>query len=174
MSDAARLAALDRRIDELESRAAIADVIHRYAEAIRSRVPAQVLELMEEDIVVELHHADPDDLAKTELMSRYSGHDEIRGSFAEQAGDAARVWPMLHNLRIELDGDEARATCVIVSQIWPHGMQSIGEYRDSFRRRDGVWRFTARIHVGYGVADGRFSKEANRAYQATKTWLGNT
>lgn len=169
MSDADRLAALERRIDELESRAAITDVIHRYAEAIRSRAPARVLELMEADVVIELHHADPDDLAKTELMSRYAGHDAIRGSFAEQAGDGARIWPMIHNLRIELDGDEARSTCVLVSQIWPHGMQSIGEYRDTFRRRDGVWRFASRVHVGYGAADGQFSREANRAYQAAKT-----
>ncbi|MFT4054710.1 MAG: nuclear transport factor 2 family protein [Novosphingobium sp.] len=169
MSDGTRFAALEKRIDELESRAAIADVIHRYAEAIRGRAPERVLELMEPDVVVELHHADPDDLGQTELMSRYRGHDEVRGSFAEQAGSAARVWPMLHNLRIELDGDEARATCVIASQVWPHGMQYVGEYRDRFRRRDGAWRFAARVHVGYGAADGQYSREANQAYQATKT-----
>lgn len=174
MTDADRLAALERRIDELESRAEITDLVHRYTEAIRGRSPAKVLDLMVADVVVELHHADPDDIAKTELMTRYSGHDEIRGSFVEQAGDTARVWPMIHNLRIELAGDEARSTCVLASQIWPHGVQYVGEYRDTFRRVDGAWRFASRIHVGYGATDGRFSREANQAYQAGKVQAADT
>lgn len=169
MTDADRIAALERRIGELESREAITSVLYRYAEAIRGRQQARVLDLMLDDTIVELRHADPDDLTNTELVARYAGLDEIRGSFIDQAGDAARVWPMIHNLRIEVDGDEASSTCVLASQIWPHGVQYVGEYRDTFRRVGGVWRFASRTHVGFGATDGQFSREANEAYQAAKT-----
>lgn len=168
MNNLDRLAALERRIDELESREAITEVIHRYTEAVRRRAHPDVLDLMVEDCVIELRHADPDDPTRSEPITRYAGHDEIRGSFADQAGGEARIWPMVHNLRIEIDGDEARSTCVLVSAIWPYGEQNVGEYRDTFRRVSGRWYFASRVFVGFGNVSGQFSREAHKAYQAAK------
>lgn len=168
MSEADRLAALERRIDELESREAIARLITAYTEAVRTRAHPSVLDLMTDDCVIELHHADPDDPDVTQLLQRYAGREEIRGSFRAQAGEAARVWPMIHNLRVEVAGDEARSACVTVMAIWPVGKEYVGEYRDTFRRVDGAWRFASRIYVGFGDTSGQFSREAHRAYQAAK------
>src|SRR5690606_8273445 len=102
---------------------AIAALIYRYTEAIRLGNPTEVLAMMADDAVVELHHADPCDPGKTELLTRFVGHAEIRHSFADQAGAGAQVWPMIHNLRIELDGETARTICVLESAVWPVGKQ---------------------------------------------------
>lgn len=169
MSDGDRLAALERRIDLLESREAIANLVYRYTEAIRSRAPTEVLDLMLETATVELHHADPDEPSVTRLLVRYDGREELRGSFAEQAGAQARVWPMLHNLRVEIDGDDASSVCVLQSAVWPAGKEFVGEYRDTFRRVDGRWFIASRRHIGFGDTTGQFAAEAHLAYQAAKT-----
>jgi hypothetical protein len=174
VTDAERIAALERRLDEFESREAIARVIHRYPEAIRDASPMSVLELMLDDTVVELRHADPGQPSRSDLVVRYTGREAIRGSFAEQAGAEARVWPMIHNLRIEVDGDSARSTCVLHSAVWPAGKQYVGEYRDTFRRIDGKWYFASRAHIGFGELGGEFSREAHAAYQAVKAQAAET
>lgn len=168
MREDERIAALERRIDELESREAIAALVYRYAELIRMGRPSETLSLIAEDAVVELHHADPDDPATTTLIKRFVGHDEIRYSFADHAGEGARVWPMLHNLRIDMAGDRASSVCVLASAVWPVGRQFIGEYRDTFRRIDGAWKLASRSHIGFGDTQGSYAREAYEAYQATK------
>lgn len=174
MTETDRIAALERRIDALESREAIAALIYRYTESIRLGNPAEVLAMMADDAVVELHHADPDDPGKTELVTRFVGHDEIRHSFADQAGAGAQVWPMIHNLRIELDGDKARTVCVLESAVWPVGKQYIGEYRDTWTRRDGTWKIASRRHIGFGETSGIYSREAHAHYEATKQRVTQT
>jgi ketosteroid isomerase-like protein len=166
MSEADRIAALERRIDALESREAITALIYRYTEAIRHGRPADILEMMAEDAVVELHHANPDDPDASELVTRFAGHDEIRHSFANQAGPGARIWPMIHNLRIDLDGDRASSICVLESAVWPVGKQFVGEYRDTWARHDGIWKITARRHIGFGDTAGVYSREAYVTYRA--------
>ena len=168
MGDSERIAALERRIDELESREAIAALVYRYAELIRLGRPSETLDLIAEDAVVELRHADPDDAGQSTLLRRFVGHDEIRTSFREHAGEGARVWPMLHNLRIELDGDQARSVCVLLSAVWPLGKQFVGEYRDTYRRIAGSWKLTSRSHIGFGDTEGVYAREAHEAYQTAK------
>ena len=114
----------------------------------------------------ELRHADPDDLERSGPIARYAGRDQIGQSFEAQAGEEARVWPMIHNRRIELAGDEARAISVLVSAVWPHGEEYMGEYRNTFRRIDGRWYFASRFQLGFGNTRGQFAGEAHLAYQA--------
>jgi hypothetical protein len=75
---------------------------------------------------------------------------------------------MIHNLRIELDGDRASSTCVSMAAIWPHGTDTIGEYRDTFRKEDGIWRFASRAFVVFGRSDGAFAVQAYEEYEAAK------
>jgi hypothetical protein len=168
LTDPERIAALEARIDALESREAIAALIYRYTEAVRHGQPSEVLAFMAEDAVVELRHADPDDPEHSELIVRFVGHDEIRHSFAEHAGPGARVWPMIHNLRIDLDGDRASSICVLESAVWPLGKQFVGEYRDTWARRQGAWQITSRKHVGFGDTAGLYARESYEKYQETK------
>ena len=168
MSDAERIAALERRVDELEGREAITALVYRYAELIRMGRPSETLDLIAADAVVELRHADPGDPSSTKLITRFSGHDELRHSFREHAGEGARVWPMIHNLRIEIDGDRASSVCVLASAVWPIGKQFVGEYRDTFRRIDGTWKLASRSHIGFGDTTGVYAAEAYEAYQTAK------
>lgn len=174
MSAADRMDSLERRIEALESRESIAALICRYAEVIRYGRPSEVLALMTEDAVVELRHADPLDPETSELLVRYTGHEELRHSFAAQAGAATQVWPMIHNLRVEIDGDRAHTVCVLESAVWPDGKQFVGEYRDTWVRVDGSWKIASRRHIGFGDTAGRYAREAHAAYQAAKHGAAQT
>jgi len=169
-----RLAALEARIEFLEAKEAIAEQIARYTEAIRLGRPQEVLELMTEDAVVELRHADPGNPVESELVARFVGHDEIRFSFAGEAGPGASVWPMIHNLRVDLEGNRAHTICVLESAVWPVGKQFVGEYRDTWVRVNGTWKFATRSHIGFGDTSGIFSREAYVAYQSTKAEAAQT
>ena len=160
------LAALERRIAELEDRAAITDLLHRTAELVRAGRMSDGIGLFTPDAVWELHHLDPARPGDSTLQRRFEGAEAILGGFAENAEDGTQVWPMIHNLRIELDGDEARSTSVIFVAVWPHGRQLVGEYRDRFRRSEAGWRFAARTYLLFGDLEGRYAAETQRDYPA--------
>lgn len=164
---------LSARLAAIEDRDAIADLVYRYAEAIRNGRPKECLDLMAADAVVEVHHADPDEPGQTDIQRRYTGIGEIEASFEDSAGSSARVWPMIHNLRIQLDGRQARANCVMMSAIWPHGKEYVGEYHDTFRKEGDGWKFTSRKFAVFGDTTGRYSRDAHVDYLTAKTGIGD-
>ncbi len=159
---------LAARIAAIEDRDAITDLVYRYAEAIRNLATHECLDLLTEDVVIELRHADPHRPGESTLLNRFAGRQQFASSFVETAGSDARIWPMIHNLRIELDGDSARAVCVMMSAIWPYGKEYVGEYRDQFRREWEGWRFTSRIYTVFGDTSGRYSVDAYADYVSVK------
>lgn len=159
---------LAARIAAIEDREAIADLVYRYAEAVRNMATSECVELMTEDAVIELRHADPHRAGASTFLNRFVGRQQIAASFAETAGSDARIWPMIHNLRIELAGDLASAVCVMMSAIWPHGKEYVGEYRDTFRREVIGWRFSSRTYTVFGDTSGRYSVEAHADYVSVK------
>lgn len=165
----AELAALARRIEMIESRQQITDLVYRYTEFVRDRAEKECVSLMAEDVWIELHYGYPLEPGRTEMHQRFEGKDAILGSFVAVAGHDTVVWPMIHNLRIEIDGDTARSRCVMASTIRPYAMQNFGEYRDTFRREDGKWLFTSRTFIGMGDMDGRSAAEANDAFEKVKS-----
>jgi hypothetical protein len=54
---------------------------------------------------------------------------------------------MIHNLLVEVSGDEAASSCVMTGFIAANASRILGEYRDTFRRQEGTWRFTSRTHT---------------------------
>jgi hypothetical protein len=160
--------ALAARIALIEDREQITDLVFRYTECVRDRCEGAIAELMTEDACVELHHADALAPGQSECHERFVGREEILGSFGKVAGEMAVVWPMIHNLRIELDGDEARSRCVMVSSLRPHGLQFIAEYRDTFRRVDGTWLFATRTFVGIGDLEGKSGEDVHADWQKIK------
>lgn len=159
---------LAARIDWLESRAQIEDLVHRYTECVRDRREGEVAGLMAADAWVELHHGDALDPDSTTLHERFAGKEAILGSFQQVAGNDAVVWPMIHNLRIEIEGDTARSRCVMASSVRPHGFQYVGEYHDTFRREHGRWLFASRIFRGVGAMEGGTSHDAHAGWQDVK------
>jgi hypothetical protein len=158
--------ALEQRIAAIEDREAIADLIHRHAEHIRSGTIHQAGCLLAPDAVFEMGQIDAD--GTVSIQERVEGAEAILGSKDVIAGQGVRLCPMIHNIRIAVDGDTATSTCVSMTTIWPMGNNFIGEYRDSFRRDDGVWRFATRAFIGFGALDGTSPEVAHARYQAAK------
>lgn len=159
---------LARRVQAIEDHRAITDLIYRYTEAIRHQRPVDCLDYFTEDAVVELRHTIPDCPGQSTLHERFVGRKALASSFDETAGSSARIWPMIHNLRIELDGDRARACCVMMSTIWPHGKEYVGEYRDTLRKGPDGWLFTERVFTLFGDTEGQYPEAAHAAYESVK------
>lgn len=141
-------AADENRIDRLESRIAIADLVHRYALNVRTRKGGESAELFTEDGIFETRDGVP---GQRDAPARYrlKGRDAIREYVAGQTTSGVTICPMIHNLIIELDGDDATSTCVMVGPMLGTDKRVMGEYLDTFRR-DGEWRFASRIFTIFG------------------------
>lgn len=159
------MSTLERRLAAIEDREAIADLIHRHAEHIRSGTLHAAHDLFHPDATYDVSHFEGQDLV---IVERIEGLDAILGSMDEIAGEGVRLCPMIHNIRVSVDGDIAKSTCVSMTTIWPMGNNFIGEYRDSYRREGGTWRFSARAFIGFGALDGTSPELAHARYQAAK------
>jgi hypothetical protein len=135
------------RIDRLESRQAIADLIHTYAKYIRADQPEKIASLFTPDATFEVRNGHPDK-DESEQVSLDVGHEGINNKMAPMTGGAHPV-PLIRNLIVELDGDKATANSVMDAKIYgtPHGI--VGEYRDTCRRVDGRWLFASRSFTMY-------------------------
>lgn len=129
----------------LDAQRQIADLVHRYAQCIRYGEPANSADLLADDVTFKVEERDPvDRLAAPRLRSENVGKQAVLASICRSAGGGVRVFPIIHNLLIEVDGDTATGNCLMESRTWPKGHEFIGEYHDSFRRIDGKWQFASR------------------------------
>jgi hypothetical protein len=131
-------------IEVLQARAAIADLVHAYALFIRKGRPADVEPLFTEDAAFEVRYADPLAPESAVSASRSEGRAAVVAQLVRSA-TATRMFPMIHNLLIEVDGDAAQASCLMVGRSWPEGVETMGEYADRFRREADGWRFVERV-----------------------------
>lgn len=138
-------AALAERIDSLESRFAVGDVIHRYARHIRYDEPDQVAQLFTPDGTFEIRDGHPDRPDHT-IRSRLEGRAQIHAYLAPGKGKPHPV-PLIRNLIVAVDGDSATANSVMDAQIYGTAHRVTGEYRDTLTRVDGRWYFAARIYT---------------------------
>jgi hypothetical protein len=129
-----------------ESRAAIADLVHRYALNIRTGRGADCAALFTGDAVFEIREADPANQAAARVRKTLTGRDAIRDYLVAAAGSGIVVCPLIHNLLIEVDGDEARSNCIMNTRTWPSGHETIGEYRDRYRH-ESAWLFRSRVYT---------------------------
>ena len=129
----------------LTAKADIADLIHRYALNIRSGKGPECAKLYTEDGLFETRMAKPTIADSVQVRKSLTGRDEILQYLLAVAGGGVHVCPLVHNLLIEVDGDQARSSCVMETRTWPAGNEVIGEYHDSFRRTAEGWLFQSRI-----------------------------
>jgi SnoaL-like domain len=137
------------RIEDLEARAAIADLVHRYALNIRTGNPADCAKLFTEDVIFEIRDAPFGSSSPAQTRSRLTGRDETLSYLIRAAGSETRVCPLIHNLLVHVSGSEATSSCVMTSVVWPGGRQMIGEYDDRYRYESG-WRFVSRVFTIMG------------------------
>jgi hypothetical protein len=146
----AELAVRLERLDRVESRLAIAELIHTYARCIRYDRPDEVGALFTKDGFFELREGHPDQ-AEFTVKFRYEGRDNVHTQMSINKGSAHPV-PLIHNLIVELTGDSATANCVMNGSIYGSSQAIMGEYRDRFRREQGKWLFSERIFTIFASA----------------------
>lgn len=133
---------IEDRLDELEAREQIRDLIHAYGDALDHRDFVAFSELFAEDVGTWVGG-----------FGTATGHEEIFRMMDETIGHAdAPVVPSSHhvfsNIRIEVDGDRAAATTkwifVVPSAAGAPQWQFLGHYEDEFVHVNGRWRFARR------------------------------
>jgi hypothetical protein len=141
------------RLDLLEARNAIADLVYRYAQLVREGRGAECGPLFTDDAVFEVREAAAFAAQSYRTRSTLAGRDAIVAYVERSAGPQARVCPLIHNLVIRVDGAEAVAHCVMTALLLPSGLSMLGAYHDTFRREDR-WRFRSRIFTIVSAASG--------------------
>ena len=130
-------------LEALESRARIADLVHRYANHIVAGSFRECRVLFMPDATFETRQARPGDPSSVRTLSKAEGIDAILAYVGRSVGD---VCPMIHNLVIDISGDEAVSSCIMAATVWSTGQVIVGQYHDTYRR-DPEWRFASRSYT---------------------------
>ena len=138
-------------LERLEARAAIADLVHAYALAIRRDEPQDILGLFTPDGTFEVREGAPD-RTRYQVQARFEDPGSLVAFLMSSKGQSRPI-PLIHNLLIEVDGSVARASSVMVGPIPGTDRQVIGEYDDSFVKADDEWLFAARIYTLFRTPD---------------------
>lgn len=138
---------LAERLDRVEARFAVADLVHAYARLIRRDQPDEAAALFLPEGSFEIRDGYPD-RGEYRVRTRLEGRAQIDAYLAPGKGKPHPV-PLIRNLMIEVDGDSATANSVMDAQIYGSDVKVRGEYRDSFARVDGRWYFAARAYTIY-------------------------
>ena len=137
---------LEQRIERIESRAAIADVVHGYARAVRHGDADAAADLFVADGWFEICEGLPGAEPRRRVL--LEGRDAYRAYLKLAGQKAPPSSPMIHNLIVTLDGsDSARGNAVLDVLTLTTGHRITGEYHDTFRREGGRWLFASRQFV---------------------------
>lgn len=137
--EAKQIQALLQRVDELESRAALRDLVTDYCLGFDTHNWDQFIAIWHQDAVWEIGPP----------FGTFAGHDGIREAVQDVLYP---VWRETHhlasNLRVEFDDlDHARGVCNVdcMGATKDEIVQMISAtYADDFERRDGVWKIAKR------------------------------
>lgn len=130
-------------LELLVSRARISDLVHRYANHIGCGTFQECRSLFMPDATFETRQQKPGDASMAQTLSTAQGIEDILAYVGRSAGG---VCPMIHNLVIDISGDDAVATSVMAATVWSNGQIIVGRYYDTFRR-DAEWRFASRTYT---------------------------
>lgn len=133
---------------DFRARQRITDLVHTYALAIRRGQPDRCTTLFTDDASFEVRYADPTGPGIFLVASRSEGRDEVIASIAASAL-RVRMFPMIHNLLVEVDCDIASGSSLMIGRAWPSGEEIMGEYADTFRCEGGTWKFSSRVFTHY-------------------------
>lgn len=133
--------ALERRLDELESRAALRDLITDYCRGFDTHNWEQFISIWHEDAIWEIGPP----------FGTFEGHEGIRSAVVDVLYPAWReTHHLTSNLKVSFNGpDHALGICDVdcMGATTDDIVQMISAtYTDNFERRDGVWKIAKR-HV---------------------------
>ena len=132
-------AELLHRVDRLESRHSIAELISVYGIACDDHDMPRLIGLFTPDAVFETRNG----------LMRADGSTKIEAMFIEAFKIRGPAFHWTHDHIVEFDAaDPDRATGIVLShaETTPHGEPSLAamRYEDVYRRRDGRWLFEKR------------------------------
>lgn len=135
-------------LESLVAKDAIAGLIHGYALAVRRERYEEVAALFVPEGTFEVRrgHPDKDDFT---VQQRFETPAELVAFLLEGVGKPHPI-PLIHNLMIAVEGERAAATSVMAAPIYGTTHEVMGEYFDSFEKRDDQWLFAGRIYTLYG------------------------
>ena len=129
---------LRSRIVALEDRAEIRELVARYAAAVTRAHCPEAADLYTADGSFEVRAPDGQSAAL-----RVVGEADLRAFYARLAPGGTKT---IHDLVLDLDGDQASGACVHDSVCYTGEIRSYtGRYQDSYERVDGRWRFKSRV-----------------------------
>lgn len=141
---------IENRLDVIEAKLAIADLVYDYARAIRHNANEDIEGMFAPDAFFEIRGGHPSQGEFT-VQNRYDSARAI-GEFMMKGKGHPHPVPLVHNLMIEVDGDRASGLCAMEGQVYGTENRIIGEYRDAFVRIGGKWKFASRTYTMYVAA----------------------
>lgn len=141
MTDADRIATLERRLRQLEDKDEIRALRDAYHSCINDGRYEAIADLFTDDAVVELGY-----------LARYEGRSEIDAGFRGM-GERERFYikQFIHSHGIEVAGDTGTGVSYLEARYGRFGVSYLvsGRYDDRYRRIDGRWRFSEMIASFY-------------------------
>ena len=137
MTDAERIAALERRLGRLEDKDAIRALRDSYHSCINDGRYEAIADLFTDDAVVELGY-----------LARYEGRAAVDAGFRGMgARERFFIKQFIHSHRIEVDGDTGTGVSYLEARYGRYGVSYLvsGRYDDRYRRVGGVWRFSEMV-----------------------------
>ena len=128
---------LEAKIQELADREEIRELVANYANRIARGVPAS--DLFTEDGGFSLK-------TPGQPVQVVSGGESVRKMYAMIRPEDDHPLPMIHNIQLVIEGDEAFGLCSNEIRAISAGKSVIGSgyYEDRFRRVGGRWKFVQR------------------------------
>ena len=139
-------ASVTGRIELLEARAQIEDLVYRYARCVRTGNAEDCVNLFTEEATFEVREVNPGDPNSMRTRSTLQGRDAIVSYLNHGGAAGGSVCPLISNLLIQVAGREATSNCVMTALVWASGRSITGEYLDTYRYGND-WRFTSRIYT---------------------------
>jgi hypothetical protein len=135
-----RVQNLEQQVRNLQDRAEIREIIARYSyNASRGQCGEAMGALFTEDGVFDARA--PGGQTSDILVE---GQEKLREFFDKMRPGATT--PMIHDMILNLRGDEATGTCVLDSPCYTGERRGyVGYYEDQFRRVGGRWKFKTRV-----------------------------
>ena len=141
-----RTSSVESRLEWLEARAFIADLVHRYARCVRTGDTADCVNLFAEDATFEVREQIAGDAKSAKTRSRLESRAAIVEYLSHGSASGGSVCPVISNLLIEVSGKRASSNCVMTAIVWGNPNSVLGEYHDTYRLEDG-WRFESRVYT---------------------------
>jgi len=129
---------LEQKVKELADREEIRELISRYAHRVAHREGLSAL-FTDDGAYINHNPNDPREIRGREKLAAFFDNLPPERRTADPL-------PMIHNVAIEISGDEAIGICSNELRISENGKSMIasGYYEDRYRRVNGHWKFALR------------------------------